>query len=100
MEFSLLASCWSLAFLSAVKSVAYLAEFRRSDPSFPASFGLSYLVFLIAVHSMLVQCGTYAEKVIFSLGLGKSLSRFGKIFDVFRSVRGRIARALFPRPAV
>lgn len=49
---------------------------------------------------MLVQCGTYAEKVIFSLGLGKSLSRFGQIFDVFRSVRGRIARALFPRLAI
>lgn len=51
MELSLLESSWSLAFLSAVKSVAYLAEFRPSDPSFPASFGQSYLFFLITINS-------------------------------------------------
>lgn len=49
---------------------------------------------------MLIKCGTYAEKGIFSLGLGKSLGRFGQIFGVFRSVRGWLAGALSPRPAV
>lgn len=69
---------------------------------FRTSLGQGHLFFLITLNSQNIYkvWVTCAEEVILVLGLENHRARFWQIFDGFRSVRGRIARAVFSRLAV